>query len=309
MNESDHPAEITDLESEGLARESREARPLDAGLARDLRQVEPTGATTSAGYLRGLSDRPQLTSQVEHDLVCAAQAGDPRARERLIEAHLPLVAGVARVYRSSPSISRVELMQEGVVGLLRALERFDSDLGVPFWGYASWWVRQAMQQLVAELSRPMVLSDRALRQVAEIKRAHADHVRAHGREPSAEQLGADTGLSHAQLGELFAIERLPSSLDEPMSGGDGDIGALGDLLVDPLAEDAYQQLLDASEIQQVRALLGSLNDRERAILRSHFGLDGPEQSLRQIGEQLGLSAERVRKIEDRALSKLRSAAS
>jgi RNA polymerase sigma factor (sigma-70 family) len=99
---------------------------------------------------------------VERRLVDAAQAGDRRAREELVEAFLPLIAGVARVYRGSRTITRLELMQEGVVGLLRALERYDPQLGVPFWGYAAWWVRQAMQQLIAELTRPLVLSDRAL---------------------------------------------------------------------------------------------------------------------------------------------------
>ncbi len=219
-----------------------------------------------------------------------------------------MIAGVARVYRGSATITRTELMQEGVVGLLRALERFDLSLGVPFWAYASWWVRQAMQQLIAELTRPLVLSDRALRQLAQLKRAHGDYVAAHGREPTGNQLAAETGLSHVQVGELLALERVPQSMDEPVGGTDRELGAFGELLADPLSTDAYEQLLDHSEIEQVRALLGSLNHRERTILRARYGLDAPEQSLRQIGEQLGLSGERVRQIEDRALGKLRAAA-
>lgn len=309
MNEHESRAEITDAEGKALASESREARDVDVGLARDLAYAEPRGATSSAGYFREVSGRPELGETAEREIVRAAQHGDLHARERLVEAYLPLIAGVARVYRSSPSITRVELMQEGVVGLLRALERFDTERGVPFWGYAAWWVRQAMQQLVGELARPLTLSDRTLRQLAQVKRAHEDHVQRYGREPSKHQLMSDTGLSHAQLGDLLALERVPQSLDQPVSGLDGDIGAFGELLVDPLASEAYEQLLDASEIQQVRALLGSLSERERFILRSHYGLDGPEQSLREIGERLGLSAERIRRIEERALGKLRSAAS
>ena len=300
--------EITELESETLAHESVDARDRDRRLASELDRRRPSGATSSASYLRGLSGRPRLPLAVECRLVAAAQAGDGRAREELVEAFLPLIAGVARAYRGSQRITRVELMQEGVVGLLRALERYDAAREVPFWGYASWWVRQAMQQLVAELTRPTVLSDRALRQLAQLRRAHGEFVRRCGREPTSAQLASDTGLSHGQVDELLGLERVPQSLDAPARDHDGQIGALGELLIDPLAGDVYEQLLDHGEIEQVRALLASLNDRERAVLRSRYGLDGPEQSLRDIGERLGLSAERVRQIEQRALGKLRSAA-
>lgn len=298
---------ITEEESERLASESRAARKHDQRLADALRRRPLGGETSSATYLRELGERPRLPATTERRLVAAAQAGDRRAREELVEAYLPLIAGVARVYRGSETITRVELMQEGVVGLLRALERYDPALGTPFWGYAAWWVRQAMQQLIAELTRPLVLSDRALRQLSQLKRAHRDHLAEHGREPTGGELARLTGLSDARVGEMLALERVPRSLDEPINTEDGQVGVFGELLVDPLAADAYEQLLDHSEIEQVRALLGSLNERERMILRARYGLDGPEQSLRDVGEQIGLSAERVRQIEGRALGKLRAA--
>jgi RNA polymerase sigma factor (sigma-70 family) len=170
--------EITGRESDALETESQHARGLDRQLAGELHRARPGGATSSADYLRGLSGRPRLPVAAERRLVAAAQAGDGRAREELVEAFLPMIAGVARVYRGSETITRVELLQEGVVGLLRALERYDPGQGVPFWGYASWWVRQAMQQLIAELTRPIVLSDRSLRQLSALKRAHRAHLAA-----------------------------------------------------------------------------------------------------------------------------------
>jgi RNA polymerase sigma factor (sigma-70 family) len=300
--------EISGPESDALETESSAARALDQQLFSDLQRGDLGGATSSGAYLRGLGQRPRLPVAAERRMVEAAKAGDRRAREELVEAFLPLIAGVARVYRSSPAVTRTELLQEGVVGLLRALERYDPTLDVPFWGYATWWVRQAMQQLIAELTRPMVLSDRALRHLAQLKRAHLEFLQHQGREPSASELARATGLTGAQVEELLALERAPRSIEEPVDGSDGELGMFGELLVDPLAQDAYDELLDHSEIDQVRALLGSLGERERMVLRARYGLDGPEQSLRQVGERIGLSGERVRQIENRALGKLRAAA-
>ena len=218
--------------------------------ARPARPAISAGSATAPGYHWRSSDGSSGPRRT----------GDRRAREELVEACLPLIAGVARVYRGSQRITRVELLQEGVVGLLRALEGYDPDRGVPFWAYALWWVRQAMQQLIAELTRPMVLSDRTLRQLAQLKRAHHEYVRHHGHEPTGAQLASDTGMSREQVSDLLALERVPQSLDQPVSKGEGELGTFGELLVDPLAGDAYEQLLDHSEIEQVRALMGSLND-------------------------------------------------
>src|SRR3954464_9499027 len=142
----------------------------------------------------------------ELDLVTAAKH-DADAREALLDAFHPLIAGVAHSYVRSTSVDRAELMQDGVVGLLRALERYDPAMGTPFWAYAGWWVRQAMQQLVTELMRPVVLSARAARQLARIKRPRARLSQANSREPSVAELSTFTGLSRDQIGRLIAAER------------------------------------------------------------------------------------------------------
>jgi RNA polymerase sigma factor (sigma-70 family) len=250
-----------------------------------------------------------LSATVERELIEAAQRGDATARSRLVEAFMPLIASVARLYRDSPRIDRLELLQEGVVGLLRALERYQPDREVPFWGYAAFWVRQAMQQLVAELTRPMVLSDRGLRQLARLKDAHREAIRETGREPARDELVSRSGLTGDQVDGLLVAERPARSTDEPLDAQDGAVGTFGDLLIDPLAESEYERVLETLGIEQLLALLTALSDREREILRGRYGLDGQEESsLREIGARLGLSAERVRQLEQRALGKLAAAA-
>jgi RNA polymerase primary sigma factor len=294
-------------ESHGMASEARRGRELDQALARDLDRAQASVGTVSSSYIRSLGERPRLPASVEQRLVREAIAGDRNARAQLVEAFLPLIGSVARNYRSSRQITRTELVQEGVVGLLRALERYDSSLGVPFWGYASWWVRQAMQQLTAELTRPIVMSDRALRQLSQIKDAYAN-LQAAGAEVTLAELGERTRIDPAQLANLIAADRPPKALEEPIEGEEGQIGAFGELIADPLAEDEYERVITTIAIDQLRDLLSGLSDREREVLRARYGLDSPEESLRQIARRLGVSAERVRQVEKRALGKLRAAA-
>jgi RNA polymerase sigma factor (sigma-70 family) len=154
----------------------------------------------------------------------------------------------------------------------------------------------------------VVLSDRALRQLARVKDAHRNAMVDTGREPSRDELVARSGLSADQVDGLLSAERPVRSTDEPVSAHDGAVGVFGDLLVDPLAEGEYERVLDAIEVDQLLALLSTLSDRERDILGARYGLAGEEQSLRQVGARLGLSAERVRQIEERALRKLAAAA-
>lgn len=243
-------------------------------------------------------------SASELALVVRAQRGGPREREALVEHFLPMIVSVAHAYRRSSKVDREELTQEGVVGLLRALARFEPDRGVPFWAYAAWWVRQAMQQVVSELSRPMVLSDRALRQLARIKAAQRRFEQTRRREASTGELAAIVGLPQSQVESLLCTERSARGLDQPLGGDAGDRTTIGDLIAHPSAEEAFDRVPQQILAGQVPDLLAHLSDRERTVICSRYGLGQPERTLREVAPILGVSAERVRQIEQDSLAKL-----
>jgi RNA polymerase primary sigma factor len=242
----------------------------------------------------------------EHELVLAAKRDQGR-REELVNAFLPLIGAVARPYLRQGPIDREDLMQQGVVGLLSALERYDPALGTPFWAYASWWVRQGMQQVVSQLSSPVVLSDRALRGLSRVRAARHDYVQQHRREPTRSQLAAAADLDEQHVARLMAARGRPRALEEPL--GDAEGAPLPrELLPDPAAEDDYEAVWCRAAAERVGALLAQLGEREQFVVRCRFGVDSEERTLRDIAGDLGLSAERVRQIEQRALESLHASA-
>jgi RNA polymerase primary sigma factor len=250
----------------------------------------------------------QRSAEQERELVVAAERGDRAACRELVASFLPAIAHVARRFETGGRVQHGELVQEGVAGLLFAARRYDPRLRTPFWGYASFWVRKAMQELVAELTRPAALSDHAVRALARIGAARREHLRAFGREPTAAQLAAATGLSRPQVDSLLAVDRVPRSFEEPTVADESTPATFGETIADPGAEIDYEQVLDGMEIEVVRGLADELDEREREVLWRHYGLGRPPQTLTGIGAYLGLSAERIRQIEEQALSKLRAAA-
>jgi RNA polymerase sigma factor (sigma-70 family) len=250
--------------------------------------------------------RQRLTAKEERELVIAAECGDAAACRRLIEAFLPAIANLARGYEGS-RVERLELLQEGVAGLLFAARRYDSELDTPFWAYASFWVRKAMQELVAQITRPVALSDRAARDLANVRRARNELLQAQGREPTTDELSAAAGLAPALVENLLATERAPRSLQDRLSAGDASSPTLADTIVDPVAEEAYEKVLDELEIHGLLDLTDELEERERTVIRSHYGLGQEQRTLSEIGAGLGLTAERARQIEAGALAKLRQA--
>jgi RNA polymerase sigma factor (sigma-70 family) len=249
------------------------------------------------GRLRPLASRK---------LILAAKRGPGADRDQLVRAFTPLIAHAARAYRGSRNVDHLELMQSGVVGLLRALERYDMSFDTPFWGYASFWVRQGMQELLSEMARPIVLSDRAVRQLARVDHARRDHARVHGDEATTATLAAATGMTPGQIGSLAAAARAPRSLDEPAIRSGSPTSTFGERLADPSGEDAYERADLRIAAEAVPHLLDILDDRERALVRARYGIGGSQQTLREVGRTLHVSVERVRQLEARAIEKLRA---
>jgi RNA polymerase sigma factor (sigma-70 family) len=250
----------------------------------------------------------RLSGEQERRLVVATERGDEDACRRLVEAFLPAIGAVARRFEAPGRLPRGELVQEGVAGLLLAAKRYDPGTQTPFWGYASFWVRKAMQELVAEMTRPVALSDHAVRSLAHVRAARRDHVRAHGAEPTGAELSAATGLDRERLDNLLAIEQTPRSLEEPLGAADEATATFGETVADPGAERELERVLDRMELQTLRDLTDRLDERERTVLFGHYGLGRRARTLSGIGSELGLTAERVRQIETTALEKLREAA-
>jgi RNA polymerase sigma factor (sigma-70 family) len=240
------------------------------------------------------------------ELLRRAKAGDMVARERLIGKLLPLVSSLARRFRTE-GLDQTDLIQEGIVGVLRALERYDPERGVPFVAYASWWIREALQEARSDFIRPFRLPPKALRQLSQLKSEHHRVYQAEQRSAGMRELAERTSIDFDQAEALAAADAHVRRLDDPIEDSEGELGTLGDLLSDPLSAEAYEQVVDALAGEQLRALLSRLTDREREVVRARFGFDGSQQKLVDIGQRLGLSAERVRQIEERALVKLRQA--
>ena len=237
----------------------------------------------------------RLSPPQEQELVIGAEAGDVEASRRLVEAFLPAISVMAAHIPANGGVDRQDLVQEGVAGLLFAARRFDAGRCTPFWSYASFWVRKAMQELVAELRGPVALSDRAVRALAQLKLARREYVQAHGSEPTDDDLSRATGFTRAQVESLHATARRPQALDAP----------LADAFVDPAADAEYERVLDRLEIHEVRRLAAQLDERERTVIRAHYGIGERARTLGEIGDDLGLTAERARQIEVEALRKLR----
>ncbi|OHV41539.1 MULTISPECIES: RNA polymerase sigma factor [Pseudofrankia] len=325
-------------QEDGRQEESRQddGDPGDEPASPARRRVAPREAPVTAHdpvrlYLTSIGKTPLLTAAGEVDLAKRIEAGlfagyklandaddmsprqrldleaieldGQRANRQLVEANLRLVVSIARRYAGRGMLF-LDVVQEGNLGLIRAVEKFDYTKGYKFSTYATWWVRQAITRALADQSRTVRLPVHLVELLNQLARLRRELLMELGREPSREELATALGVTANRVDELWRISREPVSLDSPV-GEDADTD-LGDLIEDTAAIEPMEAAMVSCRSDQLGAVLRALPDRERRVIQLRFGLvDGRGRTLDEIGREFGLTRERIRQIEQRTLAKLR----
>jgi RNA polymerase primary sigma factor len=252
-------------------------------------------------FLRDISQRPLLTATEEVELAKRIEKGDTAAKNRMIESNLRLVVSNAKRYRGL-GLPFLDLIQEGIIGLIRAVEKFDYRRGFKFSTYATWWIRQAMQRAVQQQSRTIRIPVHVGQELSRVRAAERRLAGQLGRDPTPEEVAEAVGLSVQELDELRAVERIPVSLETPVgSDGDTELGAL----LPQQGPTPFDELEVELAERSIRRALERLDERGRTVIELRFGIGGSEPlPLREVAKRMGLSAEGVRKLERRALRTL-----
>ncbi|MFA5190662.1 MAG: RNA polymerase sigma factor RpoD/SigA [Verrucomicrobiia bacterium] len=254
-------------------------------------------------YLREIGQIPLLTRKDEVDLSKRIKRGDKAARDKMIRSNLRLVVKIAHDY-SGLGLPLLDLISEGNIGLMKAVERFDPKKGGKLSTYASWWIKQSMKRALANQAKTIRLPVHLVDKIGKMRRAAIKLSEKLGRDPTDAELGKDLGISAAKVSELRTVSIRPASLEAPI--GEDETTEFGEIIGDENALDPFETLKDKSTKQDITALLHKLDEREQLILRHRFALDGgKEQTLEEIGAELNVTRERIRQIQNIALRKLR----
>jgi RNA polymerase primary sigma factor len=284
------------------AEEEDDDEPDNAALSEDerLQTADPLKL-----YVRQIGDGRLLTASEERELARRKDLGDEAAKRRLIECNLRLVMSITRNYTKA-GVPLLDLIQEGNLGLIRAVEKFDYKMGYKLSTYATWWIRQAVTRALADQGRTIRLPVHVAEQVRRAQRSRRQLAQKLNRDPSVDEIAQDAGFTPERVRELFDLVEDPVSLETPV--GDGE-SMVADLIEDEKAESPDGATADNARSVELAQAIDRLNPRMRHVVLRRFGLDGQQpQTLEEVGQDLGITRERVRQLESRALKELRAVA-
>lgn len=278
--------------------------PRDEDAAVETRERSSYDADTAIKlYLREIGQVKLLTPQEEIDLAAKIKNGDKRAREDMIKANLRLVVKIAHDYEGL-GLPLLDLINEGNIGLMKAVERFDPAKGGKLSTYGSWWIKQSIKRALANQSKTIRLPVHLVDKISKMRRTAMRLQDEFGREPTDDELAEELGITASRVSQLRTAAIRPASLDAPI--GDDESNNFAEVVQDEKAFTPYEQLEDKTVTRMLQEMIKTLDPREATILRYRFGLDGGlEKTLEEVGQKFGVTRERVRQIQNIALSKMR----
>jgi RNA polymerase primary sigma factor len=310
-DEEPKPEDLAKEEEALKSQEAEEAATAAAAAAEAEGQAAPRvrerasydGDTAIKLYLREIGQVKLLTPQEEIDLAAKIKKGDKKAREQMIKANLRLVVKIARDYEGI-GLPLLDLISEGNIGLMKAVERFDPAKGGKLSTYGSWWIKQSIKRALANQSKTIRLPVHLVDKISKMRRTAMRLQEELGREPTDDELGEELGITASRVAQMRMAAIRPASLDAPI--GDEDSNNFAEVVQDESADTPYEQLEEKTVTRMLQEMVKTLDPREATILRARFGLDGgPQKTLEEVGQKFGVTRERVRQIQNIALKKLR----
>lgn len=254
-------------------------------------------------FLKDIGKIPLLSTEEEIELAKRMESGDEYAKKRLIEANLRLVVSIAKKYVRR-GMQFLDLIQEGNMGLIKAVEKFDYSKGFKFSTYATWWIRQAITRAIADQARTIRIPVHMVETITKVKKAQSFLLHENGTEPTEEEIAEHLGMNVDKVREIIRISQDPVSLETPI--GEEEDSHLGDFIPDDDAPQPAEEAANSMLKQMLGEVLDTLSDREKRVIILRFGLiDGRQRTLEEVGQEFQVTRERIRQIETKALRKLR----
>lgn len=256
-------------------------------------------------YLKDIGKVPLLSADEERDLARRVMEGDEYAKKKLCESNLRLVVSVAKKYVGKTSMSFLDLIQEGNMGLLRAVDKFDYTKGFKFSTYATWWIRQAITRAMADQSRTIRIPVHMVETINKYVKVNRTLMQKLGREPTIDEIAKELGTTPEKVMEIQKTAQDPISLETPM--GEEDDGKMADVIEDETAKSPIEYATQSLLREQLLAVIDTLTPREQEVIRQRYGLlDGKQKTLEEVGKEFSVTRERIRQIEAKALKKLKN---